>query len=102
MRPDFLQAVNLGHKVSTVRAGRKRIERGLLVLESTHESILVRVSEVKYKRFSSLTDEDANKDGYANAEQLKKELCSIYPTLRPNSFVTLITFEKIGRSDVIR
>lgn len=102
LRPDFLQAVNLGHKVSTIRAGRKRIERGLLVLESAHKSILVRVSEVKYKRLSSLTDEDANKDGYANAEQLKRELRSIYPTLRPNSIVTLITFEKIGRSDVIR
>jgi ABC-type lipoprotein export system ATPase subunit len=100
LRPDFLQAVNLGHKVSTIRAGRKRIERGLLVLESAHKSILVRVSEVKYKRLSSLTDEEANKDGYANAQQLKKELCSIYPRLRPNSIVTLITFEKIGRSDV--
>lgn len=101
LRPDFLQAVNLRHKVSTIRAGRKRIERGLLVLESAHKSILVRVSEVKYKRLSSLTDEEANKDGYANAQQLKKELCSIYPRLRPNSIVTLITFEKIGRSDVI-
>lgn len=101
LRPDLLQAVNFGHKMSTVRAGRKHIELGLLVLESAQKSILVRVTKVQYKRLSSLTNEDANKDSYTNVEQLKKELFSIYPTLRPNSFVTLIEFEKIGRSDVI-
>lgn len=96
LRPDLFKAVRCGRKISTIRAGRKHIEPGLLVLESTEESLLVHVTGVVYKRFNSLTNEDAKKDGYLDVSQLQKELQLIYPTLSRNSFLTLIEFEQIG------
>lgn len=95
IRSELLEAVRLGKKVTTIREGRKPIEAGILLLEAINGSLAVRVTEVHYKTFQNLTDEDAIKDGYCNKELLKRELLSIYPTLRPRSFMTLIEFEKM-------
>jgi ABC-type ATPase with predicted acetyltransferase domain len=96
LRPEFLKSVMCGRKSTTIRVGRKNIEQGLLVLESTQTSLLVRVTRVTCKRFKSLTDEDARKDGYSSVDQLEKELRSIYPRLGSNSFLTQIEFEQVN------
>ena len=100
LRPEFLEAVRCGRKSSTIRAGRKNVEQDLLVLESKQGSLLVRITRVTYKRFKSLTDEDARKDGYGGVDQLEKELRSIYPTLGNNSFLTQIEFEPVNGDGV--
>jgi len=96
LKPDLFEAVRCNKKTSTIRAGRKNIEEGLLVLESPLTSLLVRITRVTYKRFKSLSDEDAKKDGFSNVDQLRKELLSIYPTLGNSSFLTLIEFEQVN------
>jgi len=96
LRPDLLEAVRCGNKTSTIRAGRKNIEEGLLVLESAQTLLLVRITGVTYKRFRSLTNEEAKKDGYNSIDELKKELRSIYPALGDNSFLTLVEFEHVN------
>ena len=101
LRPEFLKSVRCGGKTSTIRAGRKNVELGPLVLESTEGTLLVRITRVVCKRFRSLTDADARKDGYGDVVQLEKELRLIYPTLVNNSFVTQIEFEQIGGGDGI-
>ena len=99
LRPEFIEAVMGGRKTSTIRAGRKRIEEGLLVLESTQTSLIVRVTRVTCKRFKNLTSDDARKEGYdGGVDQLKDELRSIYPTLRSNSLVTQAEFEQVHGS----
>ncbi|MFC2006552.1 ATP-binding cassette domain-containing protein [Chloroflexota bacterium] len=95
LKPDLLEAVRCGRKTSTIRAGRKNIEQGLLVLESAQASLLVRITQVTYKCFKSLKDEDARKEGYICVGQLEKELRSIYPTLGNNSFLTQVEFELV-------
>lgn len=101
LRPELFAAVRCGQKRSTIRAGRKYIEPGLLVLESPEGSLLVRITRVTYKRCSGLTDEDARNDGYVNVSQLQKELRSIYPTLGKNSLLTLIEFGQVSGRDGI-
>jgi ABC-type ATPase with predicted acetyltransferase domain len=101
LRPEFVEAVMCNKKTSTIRAGRKNVEEGLLVLESANTSLLVRITRVTYKRFRSLTDEDAIKDGYISVEQLREALLLFYPILRDNSFVTLIEFKQVNGEGVI-
>jgi len=96
LKPELLEAVRSGRKTSTIRAGRKQLEPGPLVLEAKQGTFLVRVTRVTCKRFRSLTDEDARKDGYSGIEQLEKELRAIYPTLGRNSFITQIEFEQVS------
>jgi len=96
LKPELLEAVRCGRKTSTIRAGRKNVEQGPLVLESAQSTLLVRITRVTYKRFKSLTDEDARKDGYSGVDLLEKELHSIYPALGNNSFLTQIEFEQVS------
>lgn len=99
LRPEFFEAVRCGQKRSTIRTGRRRIEPGLLVLESSGESLLVNVSTVRYKCFADLNDEDARSDGYVDLIQLQEELRSVYPRLRKNSPLTVIEFQLTAGSD---
>ena len=101
LRPEFLAAVRCGQKRSTIRTSRRRIELGLLVLESAGESVLVSVSKVTYKRFGDLSDEDARGDDYANLTQLQTELRSVYPKLRKSSPLSVVEFQLEARNDGI-
>lgn len=95
LRPDLLDAVVSGTKTSTIRAGRKNVQEGLIVLESQHASVLAYVTRVTCKRLKSLNDEDARRDGYSGVEELIRELRSIYPTLSSNSLVTQVEFRHV-------
>lgn len=95
IKKELLAAVNTGRKKSTIRAGRLKLNLGLLVLEHAGESTLVRLINVTYKRLQELTDEDANIDGYKNVMQLRNALLTFYPRLRSSSLISIVEFERI-------
>jgi len=101
LRPELFKAVRCGQKTSTIRTGRKHIEPGPLILESSGESLLVNVTTVTYKRFTDLSDEDARTDGYATLTQLQDELRSVYPKLRKNSPLTVVEFHQAAGNEAI-
>jgi ABC-type multidrug transport system ATPase subunit len=86
-------------KVTTIRKGRININRGLMLLESEDQSIIVNVKNVKYKSLLNLNDFDALKEGFESKVELLEELGRVYPKISKRSIVTIIEFEqesKIG------
>ena len=81
-------------KVTTIRKGRKKINRGFMLLESGDQSIIVNVKNVKYKSLHNLDDFDALKDGFESKAELLEELEHIYPNISKRSIVTIIEFEQ--------
>lgn len=92
LRPEYFTAVRRGEKRSTIRAGKRLLRRGSLVLESDNGRLTVQVTGIKYKYFQELTDEDARLDGFADSQALRKTLYSFYPNLCERSIVTIIYF----------
>lgn len=93
--PEFLSEVRKGNKTTTIRAGRKHFEKGLLLLQSDREIIAVRVIETNHKTFSELTKEDAKSEGFKSVSELKETLLYIYPKLKADSPITIIRFEPL-------
>ena len=92
LRSEYFAAVWRGEKCSTIRAGKRLLRKGSLVLESDNGCLTVQVTDIKYKYFQDLTDEDARLDGFADSQTLRKTLYSFYTNLRERSIVTIIYF----------
>lgn len=93
--PEFLREVRKGNKTTTIRAGRKYFEKGVLLLQSDRERIAVRVIETIHKTFCELTEEDARTEGFKNVSKLRETLLCIYPKLKADSPITMIRFEPL-------
>ena len=93
--PEALAAVKDGTKRATVSRGRRSFDLGLLLLSSDNDTVAVRVTSIVRKRFSASTDEDAHAYGVANAQELRKVLCSIYPGLGERNTITIVHFEPL-------
>ena len=44
----------------------------------TYEDVLLKITKVGYKMFKSINDEDAMREGFNSADELKNELLEIY------------------------
>lgn len=95
LSPEFVTAIQKGQKTTTIRIGKRQIEQGLLVFESSGCNILVRVVDIVEKTFSRLNDHDAQRDGMQNIEELKETLKKFYPKIGPRSRVSIIYFEQV-------
>ncbi|MEU4606224.1 ASCH domain-containing protein [Kribbella sp. NPDC023972] len=87
-----------------VRAGRKRITMryndpvqvgpALLVFEFPDEvTIPGRITSTVTKTVDTVTDQEAQEDGFANAAELLPGLRSYYPTLQPTDQLVIVRFE---------
>lgn len=92
---DLLEMLKLGTKKATVRKGRRNVQPGLLLMSDGRESMAVRVTSSVCKRFSHLSDEDAELEGLEDSGALKQLVKGMYPDLRDLSFVTIIHFESL-------
>jgi hypothetical protein len=85
-----------GNKQSTSRLGHRDVKIGeeLLIIMTENERICytTSVTNVKYCKFSELTEEEAKREGYNNLKELKDNLASIYNPSQDDEF-TLIYFE---------
>lgn len=93
LRPEFFDGIRQGKKHSTIRAGRRNLNPGPLILQSKFDALTVDLTEVIYKKFGELTQNDAYSDGFATLEELQKTLKQFYPNLNENSIITVVHFQ---------
>jgi hypothetical protein len=93
LRPEYFAAVRRGEKRSTIRAGRRLLREGALVLASDADHLTVQVTHITYKCFHELNDEDARLDGFTDAQALRQTLYHFYPNLLEGNVLTIVYFE---------
>ncbi len=91
-----------GEKKATIRVGHVRGARpGKVVFLHCGGYVYgkVRITDVRTKKVSELTDRDAKLDGFENREELIKALKEHYPDLKDDDIVTIIEFEWVEKFD---
>lgn len=90
----YLSAVRSGQKRSTIRKGRLKFSKGLLLLTAkTGDFVSVNVTDVRHTRFKCLTEADAVKDGFTNLADLQRALLEHYPDISMDGWVTIVSFD---------
>ena len=90
----YLSAVRSGQKRSTIRKGRSKFSKGLLLLTAkTGDFVSVNITDVRHTRFRCLTNEDAVKDGFKGLPDLQKALLEHYPNMGADGWVTIVSFD---------
>ena len=78
----FYQQIKNGQKTQTMRMPHKRkdITENEYVIGrfKNYEDVLLKITKIGYKMFKSINDEDAKREGFNTAEELKNELKEIY------------------------
>ena len=95
VKSDFLQMLKEGTKKTAVLRGRKHVRPGLLLVSDGREDMTLRVTSSVSKRFSHLSDEDAELEELEEAGALKQLIKEAYPDLRERSLVTVVHFEPL-------
>lgn len=85
-KQEYYDCILNGDKTQTMRMSHKRIdvefgEKAIAVFPDGKE-INIRIIDVGYKAFKSINDDDAKREGFHNAEELKQELFEIYNEFR--------------------
>jgi len=89
---DFLQKVLDREKTSTIRFGKRPYPIGLGVLKAGNKTISIEIENTRFCSASDLTDRDAQKDGFADLEELNQQLKRFYPEITPADLVTVVDF----------
>lgn len=85
-----------GTKRATVRRGSRDIIKGAMALEAADGGgwgVIVNVTEVRHKKLSELTDEEAKADCAESAGELTTDLKRFYPDITSNSDITIVFFD---------
>ena len=90
-KQEFLEKILDGSKTQTMRLPVSRVDvhenDTVIALFPNGEEIPLRITKVGYKSFKSINDEDAEREGFSNAEELKKCLKDIYQEYRVEDFM---------------
>jgi hypothetical protein len=97
--PRWLPLVLNRRKVTTIRAGRRKIQTGPNTLVSGTQRVPIIVREVSAKSFGELTGEDATRDGFDEIEELRDVLRGYYGVLASDADVTIVTFDLMDTRD---
>jgi ASC-1-like (ASCH) protein len=89
----YLDLVEAGRKMTTVRKGTRSYELGPAVLTSDSRKLPILVSDVNYKKFGDLSTKDAVRDGFESLEDLQVALKEHYPGLQATDPVSIVEFE---------
>ena len=81
-RQEYYDLIVNGSKTQTMRLPAKRIDvnpgEKIIAVFPEGEELLLRITDVGYKYFRSINDDDAKLEGFSSADELKKELTEIY------------------------
>lgn len=83
-KKEFYQLIKEGRKTQTLRIPAKRLDLkkydfATCVFEDSSEPIYITITDVGYKMWKSLTNDDARREGFNSVEELKDFLLKIYP-----------------------
>lgn len=62
--PEYIEVIREERKTTTIRIGVRGVATSELLFESDVDSIKVQIISVHYRKFSQLTEADAQKDGF--------------------------------------
>ena len=81
-KQEFLEKILDGSKTQTMRLPVSRVDvhenDNVIALFPNGEEIPLWITKVGYKSFKSINDEDAKREGFGNADELKECLKDIY------------------------
>lgn len=83
-RPEFFELIKNGSKTQTLRRPSGRIDVvpgdfAACVFDGLDDVIYVTITDVGYKMWKTLTDDDAQREGFEDVDELKRCLLKIYP-----------------------
>jgi hypothetical protein len=91
----FFELVNNGTKTSTIRYKHRDYKTGECLFYSYTSDLTARVeiTDVSYKTFAELTEDDAKQDGFKDLHELKSTLYDIYPNIKLKDEITKVIFK---------
>ncbi|WP_341871665.1 ASCH domain-containing protein [Pyrolobus fumarii] len=100
LKGEYVDDILSGRKKATIRLGIVKLKHSELIVHGGGRPVAkIRVTNVRYKKVSELTDEDAAIDGFSSREELLEALRKAYGEVKPDDYVTIIEFEVIQRLD---
>ncbi len=104
LRSSYLKKIlecGVGGIARTIRLGIVKPKFREIFIHSAGKVIAkAEIVNVKYKKVSELTDEDARLDGFKNRNELIRELSKIYGKIRPDTYVTILEFKILEYLDM--
>lgn len=87
-----------GIKTQTIRKHNKKFKENQIVkaiFPGTEKECYIQITNTGYKQFKYIDDEDAKREGYKSANELKTELVNIYPLLDEMTRIYWIRFKVV-------
>lgn len=85
-KQEYYDSILNGRKTQTMRMAGKRLDVNVgeicIAVFPNGKELLIKITDVGYKAFKSINDDDAKREGFNNAEELKQELFEIYNEFR--------------------
>jgi hypothetical protein len=83
LAPKYFDVVADGRKTTTIRYGHRDYKTGKVQFycDICGRQQDIFITNVQYKKFSEITDDDALTDGYLSADELKAGLLEFYPNI---------------------
>ena len=105
-KKEFYPLIRGGVKTQTLRrpSGRLDVVPGdfaACVFEDCPEKIFVTITDVGYKMWKTLNDEDAKLEGFGSLHDLKMCLLQIYPNIQPWDRFYFYRFEVDGFTETM-
>ncbi len=84
-------------KISTIRQGYVFFVNEILTLKfGSIPDLNVKITKLDYSKcLKDINDDDAKKDGFANLDELKRELVKFYPNIDEANQFTIVYFDLI-------
>ncbi len=96
VKGEYVDDILSGRKKATIRLGIVKLRYNELIVHGGGRPVAkIRVTRVRYKKVSELTDEDAVLDGFNSLDELLRELKKNYGDVKPDDYVTIIEFEVV-------
>ena len=106
-KKEFYPLIRSGSKTQTLRrpSGRMELSPGdfaVCIFEDCPEKIFINITDVGYKMWKTLTEEDAELEGFESLYDLKKCLLKIYPDIQPWDRFYFYRFEVDGYTESVK
>lgn len=91
----FLFSLHDRSKQVAIYRGRKRFQRGLVLMSKGDDQEVVRITRCIQKSCGNLYGDDAVLDGFSDLLQFKRSLKEVKPDLKKNGYVTIVEFKPL-------
>lgn len=106
----FYELILKGSKSQTMRIPAKKLDNikphdmVIAIFDDRNEQLLLEITDVGYKQFRSITQEDALREGFQNISELKHELETIYTSYTLQEYDRLYYYRFIlaGVAEVVQ